>query len=44
MYKYEKTRLEDVHNALLNMQHEIHVDETIRLKALKSLEEMLKIK
>ncbi len=40
----KKTRLEDVHNSLLNMQHEIHVDEDIRLKALKSLEEMLKIK
>jgi len=40
----KKTRLSDVHNALLNMQHEIHVDEAIRLKALKSLEEMLKIK
>ena len=40
----KKTRLEDVHNALLNMQHEIHVDEDIRLKALKSLEGMLKIK
>lgn len=40
----KKTRLEDVHNALLNMQHEIHVEESIRLKALKSLEEMLKIK
>jgi quinolinate synthase len=40
----KKTRLEDVHNALLNMQHEIHVDEDIRIKALKSLEEMLKIK
>jgi quinolinate synthase len=40
----KKTRLEDVHDALLNMQHEIHVEETIRLKALKSLEEMLKIK
>jgi len=40
----KKTRLEDVHNALLNMQHEIHVDEDIRTKALKSLEEMLKIK
>lgn len=40
----KKTRLEDVHNALLNMQHEIHVDEAIRLKALKSLERMLKIK
>lgn len=40
----KKTRLEDVHNALLNMQHEIHVDEAVRLKALKSLERMLKIK
>jgi quinolinate synthase len=40
----KKTRIEDVHNALLNMKHEIHVDEDIRMKALKSLEEMLKIK
>lgn len=40
----KKTRLEDVHNALLNKQHEIHVDENIRLKALKSLEKMLEIK
>lgn len=40
----KKTRLEDVHSALLNMQHEIHVDEDIRIKALKSLERMLKIK
>jgi quinolinate synthase len=40
----KKTRLEDVRNSLLHMQHEIHVDETIRLKALKSLERMLKIK
>ncbi len=40
----KKTRLEDVHSALLNMKHEIHVDEAVRLKALRSLEEMLKIK
>ena len=40
----KKTRLEDVHRALLNMQHEIHVDENIRIKALKSLERMLKLK
>ncbi|HNR03848.1 MAG TPA: quinolinate synthase NadA [Bacillota bacterium] len=40
----KKTRLDDVHSALLNMQHEIHVDEDIRIKALKSLERMLKIK
>lgn len=39
----KKTRLEDVRDALLYMQHEIHVEEGIRLKALKSLEEMLKI-
>ena len=38
----KKTRLDDVHSALLNMQHEIHVDEDIRIKALKSLERMLK--
>lgn len=40
----KKTRLEDVHKALLNMQYKIHVNEDIRIKALKSLEEMLKIK
>lgn len=40
----KKTRLDDVHNALLNMQHEIHVDEDIRLRALRTLEDMLKIK
>lgn len=39
----KKTRLQDVHAALLNMQHEIIVEEEIRQKALKSLEEMLKI-
>jgi len=39
----KKTRIEDVYLSLLNMQHEIKVDEEIRLRALKSLEEMLKI-
>jgi quinolinate synthase len=39
----KKTRLQDVYEALLNMQHEITIDEDIRIKALKSLEEMLKI-
>lgn len=39
----KKTRLEDVYLSLLHMQHEIHVPEEIRVKALKSLEEMLKI-
>ncbi|HWQ30982.1 MAG TPA: quinolinate synthase NadA [Negativicutes bacterium] len=39
----KKTRLEDVHNSLKNMQYEIKVDEEIRIKALKSLEAMLKI-
>ncbi len=39
----KKTRIEDVYLSLLNMQHEIKVDEDIRVKALKSLEEMLKI-
>lgn len=39
----KKTRLQDVHDSLLNMQHEITVDEEVRVKALKSLEEMLKI-
>lgn len=40
----KKTRLEDVHKALLHMQHQIHVDETVRLKAMKALERMLEIK
>lgn len=40
----KKTRLEDVHNSLMNMQYEIQVDEDTRKKALRSLEEMLKIK
>ena len=39
----KKTRLQDVYLALLNMQHEINLDEDIRLKALKSLERMLEI-
>lgn len=39
----KKTRLQDVHQALLNMQHEIILDEEIRQKALKSLERMLQI-
>lgn len=39
----KKTRLQDVHASLLNMQHEINIDEDIRLKALNSLERMLKI-
>ena len=39
----KKTRLQDVYLSLLNMQHEINIDENIRLKALKSMEEMLKI-
>jgi quinolinate synthase len=39
----KKTRLQDVYHALLNMQYEINLDEEIRLKALKSLNEMLKI-
>jgi quinolinate synthase len=39
----KKTRLQDIYLALLNMQHEINVDEDIRLRALKSMEEMLKI-
>lgn len=39
----KKTRLQDVHDALLHMQYEINIDEEIRVKALKSLEEMLKI-
>lgn len=39
----KKTRLKDVHDALLHMRHEINIEEEIRVKALKSLEEMLKI-
>ncbi|WP_123053405.1 quinolinate synthase NadA [Clostridium sp. JN-1] len=37
------TTLKEVHNSLLNMEHEIFVPDEIRLKALSSLEKMLKI-
>jgi quinolinate synthase len=40
----KKTRLEDVYLSLLHMQHEITLDEDMRLKALKSLEKMLEVK
>ena len=36
----KKTTLEDVYNSLLHMQHNITIDEEIRVKALKSLERM----
>jgi quinolinate synthase len=39
----KKTRVKDVYLSLLHMQHEITLDEDIRVKALRSLEEMLKI-
>ncbi len=39
----KKTRLEDVYYSLLNMQHQVEVDEEIRVKALNALNEMLKI-
>ncbi len=39
----KKTRLQDVYQALLNMQYQIEVDAEIRGKALKALDEMLKI-
>ncbi|MFZ5354773.1 MAG: quinolinate synthase NadA [Bacillota bacterium] len=39
----KKTRLQDVYNALANMQHQIEIDEDIRVRALKALNEMLKI-
>ena len=35
----KKTRLEDVHNAL-HMQHQIHVDEAVRIKAMKALKDL----
>jgi quinolinate synthase len=40
----KKTRLEDVYLSLLHMQHEITLDENVRLKALKSLERMLEVR
>ena len=39
----KKTRLVDVRDSLLNLQHEIFVEEDIRVKALKTLEDMLNI-
>ncbi|MBF0406267.1 MAG: quinolinate synthase NadA [Candidatus Riflebacteria bacterium] len=39
----KKTKLESVYNALLNGKHKIEIEESIRLKAAKSLEKMLKI-
>lgn len=37
------TTLENLYDALLNMNNEITLDEEIRLKALKSLENMHKL-
>ena len=37
------TTLKDVHNSLLNMEHEIFISESMRIKALGSLEKMLRI-
>jgi len=39
----KKTRLEDIYNALVEEKHEITVEESIRQKALITLENMLKI-
>jgi len=39
----KKTRLEDVYESLLNMQHQIEVDEDIRVKAYNSLMNMHKM-
>ena len=39
----KKTRLEDVYDSLLNMQHNIEVDEEIRVKAYDSLMNMHKM-
>ena len=39
----KKTRLEDVYESLLNMQHEIEVDEEIRVKAYDALMNMHKM-
>jgi quinolinate synthase len=37
------TTLENLYDALLNMKNEITLDEEIRIKALKSLENMHKL-
>lgn len=39
----KKTTLKDVYEALKNEQHEIHVQEDIRIRALKSLDRMLEL-
>ncbi len=39
----KKTKLQDVYQALKHEKHEIHVDENIRIKALKSLDRMLEL-
>ena len=39
----KKTTLKDVYAALKNEQHDIHVEEDTRLKALKSLDRMLEL-
>jgi quinolinate synthetase complex, A subunit len=39
----KKTTLENLHDALLNMKNEIILDEEIRIKALRSLENMHKL-
>lgn len=42
-HNMKKTSLEDVYNSLMYMQHEVEVDEDIRLRACSSLEKMLRI-
>lgn len=39
----KKTTLEDVYKSLLNMQHEIHIDEEVRVKAYNALMNMHKL-
>ena len=42
-YNIKKTSLEDVLSALQDEKHQITVDENIRIRALKSLDDMLKL-
>lgn len=40
LYKHEKTTLEDIYLSLRDGLNEITIDETIRIKAFKALENM----
>lgn len=42
-YDMKLTSLEDVYEALLHEQHEIEIEESIRLKAFEALDKMLKL-